>query len=86
MRDPIWSILREQGRYNLVWLAEKTGYSHSHVKALASGRFPAPKAFRERCTALLGIPERHLFDLPGDHQDAPSVDTAEPTALVAVAP
>lgn len=61
MQHPIWDVLREQGRYNLVWLAEKTGYSHSHVKAIATGRYPPPIEFRARCASLLGLPERLLF-------------------------
>ena len=65
--DPIWAYLREEGRYNLVWLARRTGYSHSHVKAIASGKErPGPK-FRRACADLLGLAEAELF-----HTDEPS--------------
>ena len=59
----IWDILREQGRYNLVWLAARTGYSHSRVKAMACGMAPCAPRFRAACAALLGMPERDLFHL-----------------------
>lgn len=59
--DPIWAHLREEGRYNLVWLARRTGYSHSHVKAMATGRYPTGPRFRAACAALLGLAEADLF-------------------------
>ena len=59
--DPIWGYLRDEGRYNLVWLAQRTGYSHSHVKALASGvQRPGPR-FRAACARVLKLPEGDLF-------------------------
>src|SRR5262245_23961621 len=63
--DPIWTVLKDEGRYNLVWLAERTGYSHSHVKAIAVGREAASPRFRAACAALLERPERELFDQGG---------------------
>lgn len=59
--DPIWGILREQGRYNLVWLAGKTGYSHSHVKAIAAGAEKPSPRFRAACAAVLCMTESDLF-------------------------
>ena len=66
---PIWAILREQGRYNLVWLAERTGYSHGHVKSVAVGLQPAGPRFRAACARLLDLPVSVLFHgatAPGD--------------------
>ena len=58
---PIWGLLREQGRYNLVWLAARTGYSHGHVKAVAAGiQRPGPR-FRAACADALGMAEAELF-------------------------
>lgn len=67
--DPIWGLLREEGRYNLVWLARRVGYSHSHVKAIAAGLEKASPRFRAACALLLGRPEADLFNLAGgdDH-------------------
>lgn len=63
--DAIWRILREQGRYNLIWLAGKTGFSHSHVKAVATGKFPPSADFRAACAGALDIPADVLFTSPG---------------------
>lgn len=60
-RQPVFNIvLVDEGR-SLKWLARGTGYSHQHVKSLASGMFPATDAFRAKCVALLGRPECELF-------------------------
>lgn len=69
-RHPIWAVLRQQGRYNLVWLAAGTRYSHSHVKAIAAGFSPAGPVFRARCAALLGLDEAELF-VQADTSSAP---------------
>ena len=58
---PIWQRLREEGRYNLVWLAERTGFSHSHVKGVAAGIQNAGPRFRAACAELLGVDESVLF-------------------------
>lgn len=58
---PIWGVLREQGRYNLVWLAERTGFSHSHVKAMATDRAPCSPRFRRECARVLQMREADLF-------------------------
>lgn len=69
---PIWGVLREQGRYNLVWLAERTGFSHSHVKGVAAGiQRPGPR-FRAACARVLGVDETDLF-----HGGAPCERTSE---------
>jgi hypothetical protein len=60
MRDPIWLILREQGR-SMVWLARKIGYSHSHTKGVAIGLQPASARFRAACAVALDLPESVLF-------------------------
>lgn len=70
---PIWRILREQGRYNLVWLAERTEYSHSHVKAMASGRWPCLARFRAACARLLEMDESALFH-GAPYESAPEAD------------
>jgi len=68
--DPLWAILRDEGRYNLIWLAARTGYSHSHVKAVAAGREAASPRFRAAVAALLKRPEGELFD-QGDASATP---------------
>jgi lambda repressor-like predicted transcriptional regulator len=60
-RQPVFDILREQGRL-LTWLARKSGYSHSHVKAVAAGIFPPSAKFRKACADALGLPEADLFN------------------------
>lgn len=57
---PIWRILDHQGR-KLLWLARKTGYSESHVRAIRSGAFPASEGFRKRCAEALDLPADVLF-------------------------
>lgn len=59
--DPIWEILRHQRR-SYLWLADRTGYSHSHIKAIATGRFPPSPDFRKKCAFALDLPEHHLFN------------------------
>mgnify|MGYP001584447692 FL=1 len=80
--DPIWAVLREQGRYNLVWLAGRTGYSHSHVKAFASGARRPSARFRAGCARLLGMPEFDLFLHDGSNASQPegSPDTGRDSA------
>jgi hypothetical protein len=72
-RDPLWGVLRDQGRYNLVWLARTTGYSHSHVKAMAAGSQPASPRFRAACARVLGMREQDLFH-SGDSSSRPDGD------------
>lgn len=69
-RDPIWDVMRHQRR-DYIWLAGRTGYSHSHIKAIATGRFPASADFRAKCALALDIPE-HLLFTP---TDKPSAET-----------
>lgn len=58
--DPIWDVMRHQRR-DYLWLASRTGYSHSHIKAIATGRFPASADFRSKCAFALDLPESVLF-------------------------
>jgi len=58
--DPIWARLRGEGR-SLVWLARATGYSYSHVKAVAAGIQPAGRRFRAACARVLAAEEDALF-------------------------
>src|SRR5690242_2232836 len=84
--DPIRAHLREEGRYNLVWLARRTGYSHSHVKAMATGRYPTGPRFRAACAALLGLPERDLFHGTSSASAPGDSDGSDDRAGVAVGP
>src|SRR5262245_16124995 len=79
--DPIWTVLKDEGRYNLVWLAERTGYSHSHVKAIAVGREAASPRFRAACAALLERPEAELFDQGGSSEGHTSPSDRPVTAV-----
>lgn len=58
--DPLWTILRHQGR-DMGWLASRTGYSHSHVRAIASGRFKPSADFRSKAAFAMDLPESVLF-------------------------
>lgn len=60
MVDPIWKVMRHQRR-DYLWLAARTGFSHSHIKAIATGRFPASADFRAKCAFALDLPESVLF-------------------------
>jgi hypothetical protein len=60
-RHPVFRLVREDGR-SLAWLARKIGYSHGHVRSVASGSWPAVARFRAACVALLGGSEHDLFD------------------------
>ena len=67
---PVFAIVRADGRH-FGWLAQRIGYSHSHVRNVASGQFPASPRFRAACAALLGMPERDLFHL----DDSSAIDS-----------
>ena len=68
---PIWRIMKHQQR-TLIWLAERTGYSHSHVKGVAASQWPASPAFRAKCTFALDLPEDVLFIAePSEPESAP---------------
>jgi hypothetical protein len=75
MQDPIWEILKYQGR-SMSWLARTTGYAHSYVRKIKC-RFNRPsKKFREKCSAALMMPEASLFllrDLPASESGQPSL-------------
>lgn len=60
MRDPIWAVLKHQGR-SLKWLARRTGYSYPHVKGVANGQQNVSDEFRRRCAAAMDLPESVLF-------------------------
>ena len=60
MRDPIWAILRAQGRH-MGWLAEQLGYSHGFVRLVACGKRPPTAEFQRRCAHALSIPASILF-------------------------
>jgi transcriptional regulator with XRE-family HTH domain len=60
VRDRIWEIMRHQRR-GYLWLAGRTGYSHSHIKAVASGVQQATPEFRAKCAFALDLPESFLF-------------------------
>ena len=60
MTDPIWAILRAQGRH-MGWLAEQLGYSHGFVRLVACGRRPPTAEFQRRCARVLSIPASILF-------------------------
>lgn len=61
--DPIWAVLREQGR-NLKWLARRMGYSHGYVRGVACGMDPVTAAFRQRAANALDLPVGVLFSSP----------------------
>lgn len=63
MRDPIWGILKYQGR-SMSWLARTTGYAHSYVRKLACGVYRPSSAFRTKASMALMMPESSLFLLP----------------------
>lgn len=70
---PVFGIVRADGRH-FRWLASRIGYSHSHVKNVAGGHFPASPRFRAACATLLGMPERELFHgAPSEPTSADSV-------------
>lgn len=71
---PVWRIMEHQQR-TLIWLARRTGYSHSHVKCVKSGQWPASAEFRRKCSWALDLPEDMLF-LP-----APTEEHAEPVQV-----
>ena len=61
MTTKLRKIMTEQGR-RVVWLAERTGVSPSHVTRVMDGeRKPGPD-FRARAAAALGLDEGDLFD------------------------
>lgn len=62
MRDGIWAVMRHQRR-DYIWLAGRTGYSHSHIKGIATGKYPPSAEFRAKCAIALDIPEDLLFHL-----------------------
>lgn len=69
MADRVWEVMRHQRR-DYIWLAGRTGYSHSHIKAIATGRFPASADFRRKCAFALDLPESLLFQGDGQPDDS----------------
>lgn len=74
-RDPIWNILREQGR-KMPWLARKIGYRYSYVRKVACGDCLPSSEFRSACASALDMPEAVLF-VPGNYDRRSTVATAE---------
>ena len=60
VRDPIWQILRDQGR-NMSWLARQTGYKHGTVRRISCGYLKPSAAFRRKCAIAMSMSERYLF-------------------------
>ena len=60
MEHPLWHVLEHQGR-KLWWLAQRTGYSESHLWALKAGKFPCTPDFRQKAAKALDLPEHVLF-------------------------
>ena len=55
---PHWrDVLKEQGR-TMTWLSRQTGKSYPMVQAYAEGRSPAPLAWLEKVSELLGVQVR----------------------------
>lgn len=55
-------------RYRVNWLAEKTGYSVTHLYAIRSGRSSVTSRFRQIVMSVLGaevVTERALFSMNG---------------------
>lgn len=59
-REPLFEVMRHQER-SYLWLARRTGYSHSYIKAVAAGQRPASPDFRARSAYALDLPESVLF-------------------------
>jgi hypothetical protein len=68
---PVFAIVRADGRH-FRWLAQRIGYSHSHVKNVACGQFPATPRFRAACARLLDMPESVLFHANGSSASRPA--------------
>ena len=82
---PVFAIVRADGRH-FGWLAQRIGYSHSHVRNVASGQFPASPRFRAACAALLGMPERDLFHDASSASPSEGSDDSSDRAGIAVTP
>jgi hypothetical protein len=55
-RTSVAKIMRKQGR-TYVWLADVTGYSKTHVNAMANKRAPMNPRFIKLAAQALGVPE-----------------------------
>jgi hypothetical protein len=59
-RKRIAEVMTVQGRkYN--WLAQKTGYSRSHITEMMRGRAPMNDRFVKLAAGVLGITEESVF-------------------------
>lgn len=74
---PLFAILQAEGRH-MLWLARRIGYSHSHVRNVAAGQFPASPRFRRACAEAMGLPEADLFDHDHSSTVTPPDDASEP--------
>lgn len=55
-RTRIAAVMKEQGR-TYVWLAKETGYSRTHVNAMANKRAPMNPKFVKLAASALGVAE-----------------------------
>lgn len=89
---PLFGLLAAQGRQKL-WLARQINFSHSHVRNVASGLFPASPRFRRECARVMDRPESDLFhdgnsssaspsgEIPLNGSDDPALEPRSPSSV-----